>query len=81
MLDFRIKNLESFLEFAADLDTKYKFYEIVENSIKLYIFGRTHLISNVIDNVDQKTIMKLVKEGFVEIELLETKKDMEGMMS
>ncbi|MCS7106234.1 MAG: hypothetical protein NZ942_02880 [Candidatus Aenigmarchaeota archaeon] len=73
MKDWRVKDLEDFLELANLIETPCKFFEVEENQVKATIWLRTALISWKGEKSEEK-IKKLKENNFKEVEELETKR-------
>jgi hypothetical protein len=73
MKDFRVKELDKFIEIANNIETPFKFYEIEGRILTATINMRTFLISYE-GIADESTISKLKENGFAEVSIRETKK-------
>lgn len=65
----KIINFNSFIEFAKESETKYKFYRVLGDKIQLIIAGRDGWIHSDTENMDNKKLLKLLEMGFVEVQL------------
>ncbi|MEM2446303.1 MAG: hypothetical protein QW734_06565 [Candidatus Bathyarchaeia archaeon] len=73
MKDWRIIDLKDFLEIANNIESPFKFYEIVEDRIKASIWLRTAIISWEGEKGEER-IEILKSNGFKEAKELETRK-------
>ena len=62
----KIINFNSFLEFADNMITQYKFYRLLGNKIQCFMFGRDGIFIHSETESNQDTIMQIVEKGFKE---------------
>jgi hypothetical protein len=63
----KIVNISSFLEFAEEMQTRYKFYRVVGDKMQLFMVGRDGLILYSI--ADMRLKQDIIRRGFLETEL------------
>lgn len=65
----KIVNFNSFMEFANESTTMYKFYRVLNGRIQCYMAARDGIWIYSDTDANQKTIMGITAKGFVETEL------------
>jgi len=76
----KIVNFETFLEFAGDMATRYKFYRITENKIQCFMVGRDGIIIySDLEKATAKNILDIVGRGFIETRLSKEEIELMGL--